>query len=435
LRKVIQMEKEKDKKSPPERSEKKPEKLKKPDKREVIGGYTRAEYDAALRELDPEEKDFFDRADYTETQSTVGAIIKALVYIIAIITISVALAVFAISCANDIFAFVKEEKTVEVVIPDYATTEELSEILAEAGAINYPWLFRFYCSLKDVDTNPAYNFVGGTYTVATNMNYDTLMLSFVEKMTLTTVRITFPEGSTVDEIMKIFEANGCSSREKFIECMETYDFGAEYEFLKDIDTTDRYYLLEGYLYPDTYDFYTGRSPEYYLCRLLDQFSKVFRQSGFFKAAEESEYTLDEILTIASIIEKEAYQLNDFDIVSSVIHNRLGDPETFPNLECDSTIVYALSCEAGERVTEITGEDLNLDNPYNSYRNEGLTPGPICNPSYNSIACAFDPADTEVEYFYFVSDKYGMMYYATTLKEHEDNIAAIKKAEADAEQEQ
>lgn len=428
------MEKEKDKNIPSENEEKKPQKPKKPGKNEVIGGYTRKQYEDALRELDPEEKDFFDRSDYTETQSTVSAVIKALIYIIAIVTVAVAIAVFAISCANDIFAFVKEEKTVEVVIPEYVTTEELSEILGDAGAINYPWLFRFYCSLKNVDTNPVYKFVAGTYTVSTNMNYDTLMLSFIEKMTLTTVRITFPEGSTVDEIIALFEANGCSTREKFLECMKTYDFGAEYEFLKDIDMTDRYYLLEGYLYPDTYDFYTGRSPEYYLCRLLDQFNKIFRQSGFFKMVEESEYSLDQIMIIASIIEKEAYHQNDFDIVSSVIHNRLKDPVTFPYLECDSTVVYALSCEAGQRVTDITGEDLKLDNPYNSYLKEGLTPGPICNPSFNSIACAFEPAQTEKVYYYFVSDSYGVMYYATTLEEHENNIAEIKKAEAQAEAE-
>ncbi|MBQ2241425.1 MAG: endolytic transglycosylase MltG, partial [Clostridia bacterium] len=154
-----------------------------------------------------------------------------------------------------------------------------------------------------------------------------------------------------------------------------------------------------------------------------------RQSKFFEAAEESEYTIDELLTIASIIEKEAYQVNDFDMVSSVIHNRLKDPATFPNLECDSTIVYALSCIAGKRVTDITLEDLELDNPYNSYKEEGLPPGPICSPSYNSIACAFDPADADKDYYYFVSDKYGVMYYATTLKDHEKNIADIKKAEA------
>lgn len=412
----------------PEKTPKK-KRLKRPNRKELIGGYTRAQYAAALRELDPEEKDFFDRADYTETQSSVSAVIKALVYIIAIITVSVALAVFAISCANDVFAFVKEEKTVEVVIPDYVTSDELADILGEAGAINYPWLFRLYCNLKDVDTSPAYKFQSGSYTISTAMNYDTLMLSFVETLTLTTVRITFPEGATVDEMIALFEANGCSDREEFLECMKTYDFGAEYDFLRDIDMTDRYYLLEGYLYPDTYDFYTGRKPEYYLCRLLDQFAKVFRQSKFFEAAEETGYTIDQLLTIASIIEKEAYHQNDFDVVSSVIHNRLLDPDTFPKLECDSTIVYALSCEAGRRVTDITLDDLNMDNPYNSYIEEGLPPGPICNPSYNSIACAFDPADTEEKYYYFVSDKYGVMYYATTLKDHNANIDAIKKAEA------
>ncbi len=425
------MEKKKNTKEPVEKPEKEDKKQEKPDKKEVIGGYTREEYEAALTELDPEEKDFFGREDYTETQSTVSAVIKALVYIVAIITVSAAIAIFALSCANDLFAFVKEEKTVEVVIPEYATTDEIADILAEAGAINYPWLFRFYCDLKGVDTNDFYKFAAGTYTVATNMNYDTLLLSFVEVFTLNSVRITFPEGSTVDEVMALFEANGCSTREAFIECMENYDFTVEYEFLKGIDATNRYYLLEGYLYPDTYDFYTGRSPEYYLCRLLDQFEKVFKQSGFFKAVDKSGYTLDQLMIIASIIEKEAYLPNDFDMVSAVIHNRLKDPDKFPYLECDSTIVYALSCEAGKRVTDITGEDLKWDNPYNSYLKASFTPGPICNPSYNAIACAFDPADPEDSadpYYYFVSDKYGNMYWASTLEDHEKNIQTIKENE-------
>lgn len=412
----------------------KAKKFKKPDKKEVIGGYTREQYAAALTDLDAEEKDYFGLDDYTETQSTIGAVIKAIIYIIAIITVSVALSVFAISGANDVFAFVKEERTVEVVIPEYVTTDELSEILGDAGAINFPWLFRLYCDVKNVDENPAYKFQSGNYTISTAMNYDTLLISFIETLTLTTVRITFPEGATVDEIIALFEANDCSTREEFLECMETYDFTVNYDFLRDIDMTGRYYLLEGYLYPDTYDFYTGRSPDYYLCRLLDQFAKVFKQSKFFEAAEETGYTVDQLLTIASIIEKEAYQQNDFDIVSSVIHNRLADPETFPNLECDSTIVYALSCEAGKRVTDITLEDLEIENPYNTYKEEGLPPGPICSPSYNSIACAFDPADTEEAYYYFVSDRYGVMYYATTLADHEANIAAINKAQADAENE-
>lgn len=408
---------------------KKKKNTKKPDKKEVIGGYTRAEYDEALRQLDEEEKDFFSHDDFTETQSTVLAIVKALVYVIFIITVSTALAVFAVSCANDIFSFVKEEKEVEVVIPENVTTDELADILADAGAINYPWLFRFYCDIKDVDSNEVYTFIPGTYTIKTNLNYDTLMLSFIETVTLRTVRITFPEGATVDEIMALFEKNGCSTREAFIECMNTYDFAAEYEFLKGVDTTDRYYLLEGYLYPDTYDFYVGRSPEYYLDKLLSQFNKVCKRAGFFEAAEETGYTFDQMLTIASIIEKEAYMQNDFDIVSSVIHNRLSKPTTFPKLECDSTIIYFLSCEAGYRVTDITADDQAIDNPYNSYLKQGLPPGPICNPSYNSIACAFDPAETDKPYYYFVSNKYGEMFYATTLAQHEANIAAIKKAEA------
>ncbi len=402
---------------------------KKPNKKEVIGGYTRSEYDAALRELDSEEQDFFNHADYTETQSTVTAVIKALVYIVAVITISAALAIFAVTCANDIFAFVKEENTVEVTIPEYVTTDELSVILGDAGAINYPWLFRFYCDLKGVDESEVYKFAAGTYTITTNLNYDTLMLSFVERISLTSVRITFPEGATVDEFMALFEKNGCSNRDAFIECMKTYDFAAEYDFLKDIDMTGRYYLLEGYLYPDTYDFYTGRAPEYYLKKLLDQFEKVFKRSGFFEAAKNTGYTLDQLLTIASIIEKEAYQQNDYDLVSSVLHNRLQNSAQFPTLGCDSTIIYFLSCEAGKRVTDITINDTKIDNPFNSYIKPGLPPGAICNPSYNSIACAFEPAQTDKPYYFFASDKYGVMYYATTLDEHEKNIETIKKVDS------
>ena len=85
------------------------------------------------------------------------------------------------------------------------------------------------------------------------------------------------------------------------------------------------------------------------------------------------------------------------------------------------------------MTDITLDDLEMDNPYNSYQKDGLPPGPICNPSYNSIACAFDPADTDEKYYYFVSDKYGTMYYATTLKDHNANIEAIKKSESDENQ--
>lgn len=407
-------------------------KAKKGDREKRIGGYTKAEYRAAVDELVPEEEDFFGRNTLTETQSTVLAIIKALVYIILIVTVSVALAVFALSCANDIFAFVKEEVVAEVTIPDYATTDEISEILGDAGVIEFPWLFRFYADLKGVDSNDYYDFVGGTYTVKSTMNYDSLMFSFIASSTLETVRITFPEGSTVNEVIDIFVANGCGTKAGFIETMKNYDFAADYEFLAGVDMTNRYYLLEGYLYPDTYDFYVGKDEVYYLCRLLDQFKKVCNDAELISVSEELGITLDELLIIASIVEKEAYYRNDIDKVSAVIWNRLNTPEIYPNLECDSTIVYELSHIKGERVTELTAADLLLDIPYNSYLKPGYTPSPICNPGYDSIACAIDPAepeDGEEPYYYFVSDKTGTMYYATTLAEHEANIQKIKDMES------
>ena len=395
--------------------------------RKKVTEYTEKDYDKAIKDLDrevAEESDFFGKKSFTETASTVTAVIKAVVYIAFIVVAAAALSYLALTSLNDIFAFVKEDREVEVTIPEYVTSSEMSEILGDAGVIEHPWLFRLYAKMKHVDENSkVYNFEAGTYTVSSSMNYDELFLSFVKRSKVTTVRITVPEGYTVDDIINLFLAQDIGTKEGWIDAVNNHDFGDEFPFIADIpERAGRYYRLEGYLFPDTYDFYTGQPEYYYLRRMLVRFDEIFTDT-LRKKCEELGYSIDEMLTVASIVEKEAYFANDYPICSSVIWNRLKKSATYPNLECDSTVVYALSHAAGKRITELKAGDLQYDDPYNTYKYAGLTPSPICNPSYNTIICAIYPETTD--YYFFVTDAESKLLPAKTLAEHNANVAKVK----------
>lgn len=391
-----------------------------------LSGYTPSDYEKALTDLDEEKSDdFFGSKSYTENASTVSAILKAIIYIAFIIVVSGALAYFILTSLNDVFAFVKDDRSAEVTIPEYATSADIAEALAEKEIINHPWLFKLYSKLKKVDSEGSrYDFVAGTYTVSANMNYDELLIAFVKKSVITTVRVTIPEGYTVDDIINLFLEKGIGTREGWVDAINNHDFGEDFEFISKIPEKEgRYYRLEGYLFPDTYEFYTGEPEYYYLRRMLVRFKSVV-SGDIEKAIEDLGYTLDDVLTIASIIEKEAYYASDYGVCSSVIWNRLKSPSTFPYLECDSTIIYALSHEKGSRVTELKTADLQLDDRYNSYKYGGLPPSPICNPSYTTIICAIEPETTK--YYFFATDANHFLVPAQTRAEHNANAERIRK---------
>ena len=134
--------------------------------------------------------------------------------------------------------------------------------------------------------------------------------------------------------------------------------------------------------------------------------------------------MDQIITIASMIERETKIHNEYEIVSSVFHNRLNSRAKYPNLESDATVVYAIQIATGERVGELSTEDLNIDNRYNTYRYEGLPPGSISNPGYEAIASALYPESTK--YYYFVSSLEGETFFATSYSQHQANIEKVKK---------
>lgn len=373
--------------------------------------------------------------DESEGGNAILSVIKAITYIVAVIVVSVFLAVFIVLVGNDVYAFVKSDTVVEVTIPEYATLNDISVILHENGVIEYPTIFKIYANLQEKDNETedgqlkeSEKFLAGTYAVTPMMNYDELLAAFKPKKPTGTSRITIPEGYTTDQIIDLFVSKGIGTREGYVDVINNYDF--DYWFIDELEENGwkggRYYRLDGYLFPDTYEFYNASSEEVVIGKLLKRFNQVF-VSDYAQKAKDLGYTVDELLTLASMIEKEGGTQSDFFNISSVFNNRLKNPGAYPYLESDATIVYAIEHETGEHITP-TKEHTAYETPYNTYTNAGLPPGPIANPSASAIRAALYPADTEYYYFYSVSSS--VTLYAKTYPEHLENIQRGEGGTAD-----
>ena len=353
-----------------------------------------------------------------KTASSIYSAVMAVIYIVFVLIISGVCSFFAVSIANDVFAFQKKEVTAEISLGNYVTVNELATLLGDEGIIKYPTIFRYYAQLKE-ETD---GFLPGKYEVASNMNYDAL-LAFFQKQTVEReiITLTIPEGYTIDEIIDLFISNGMGTEEGFVDAIQNGDF-SDYRFIQLLDekklSPDRKYRLEGYLFPDTYEFFKDWSETRIIRTLLDGFEARFSDE-YYDAVEKSKMSLDDYIIIASMIQAEAKYSTDFELVSSVFHNRLAKPNIYPYLESDATIQYAFATHKNE----ITPDDLKIDHPYNTYLRPGLTPGAVCNPGATAILTALQPAETN--YYFFISRANGEMLYASTLTEHNKNIEEIK----------
>ena len=380
-----------------------------------------------LLEKEEKKKDKNDRKIKTDelgveyevkTASSVYSAVMAVVYIVFVLIISGVCSFFVVSVANDVFAFQKKEVTAEISLGNYVTVSELAKLLGDEGIVKYPTVFKYYAQLRE-ETD---GFEPGKYEVASNMNYDAL-LAFFKKQSAERqiITLTIPEGFTVDEIIDLFVSNGMGTEEGFADAIQNGDF-SDYKFIKLLDekklSPDRKYRLEGYLFPDTYEFFKDWSETRIIMTLLDGFEARFNEE-YYEVIEKSKFSLDDYIIIASMIQAEAKYSTDFELVSSVFHNRLAKPSSYPYLESDATIQYAFATHKNE----ITPDDLKIDHPYNTYLRPGLTPGAVCNPGATAILTALQPAETN--YYYFVSRANGEMLYATTLAEHNKNIKEIQ----------
>lgn len=340
---------------------------------------------------------------------------KRVIWISAITAMLLSFAVMLI--ANDAFALVVTDQTETVRIPEGADADAVSDILKEKGLIRFPVAYRIYAKLRSFGED----YLAGEFSLNTAMGYDELRYALSPKKGVRTQKkVTIPEGLTTDEIIEIFVSMGIGTKEGFVKAIaEGGNFG--YDFLDEIPSeAERTYRLDGYLFPDTYFVYADSSETEILAKLLSGFDQKFDGALRAEAAARG-YSVDEVLRIASIVEREAYYRSDMPRIASVFLNRLKS-RAFPYLESDATVKYIklLSGDTGAP----TAADIDaLENPYNTYKTKGLPPGAICSPGYDAILSVIRPAETD--YYYFVSAKDKTTVFSKTYAEHLKAVAALK----------
>lgn len=239
------------------------------------------------------------------------------------------------------------------------------------------------------------------------------------------VSVTIPEGYTIDQIFDRLEKNEICSAAALYKTIDTIDFSSEYDFLKTIENPEqRYHTLEGYFFPATYEFEQGADPATVIREFLNAFQKRWTED-YAKQAEAISMTTDEVIRLASIIEKEGNSPEQFGLVSSVLHNRLNRSGVYPTLGCDSTKDYVKNTigKREQSTTKLSAYYMI----YNTYECEGLPAGAICNPGKDAIEAALKPETTQ--YYFFRHDKKGQIYMAQTKAQHDANGLKVEAENA------
>lgn len=339
----------------------------------------------------------------------------ASLYFIFIFGISVCLALVLIFSANDVLALVKPDTAIEVVIAEDTTVKQVSKQLDESGVINYGILFRLFNAVKgDGETIVS----AGTYTLNPTMDYSQILRALTKTTSTTSVKVTIPEGYNLSQIRQTLLENHVTSPALLDNALNTYPF--KHSFLKD-QKPPMANWLEGYLFPDTYEFIQdSKQPVHEVVNvMLNNFAKKYDKQ-IQEGAEALGLSTHEVVTIASLIEREAKASDEFAKISGVIHNRLKNKEKFPYLQIDAALQYAVGHN-----NPLTDADKQLDSPYNLYLHEGLPPGPICNPGYNALYAATHPEDHG--YYYYVAMPDGTHLFAKSNSQHNKNRAKADRA--------
>lgn len=353
------------------------------------------------------------------------------VWVALTILIGVTLGRIVWVCASEILAFGREDKVVTITVYDTDTIDDITQKLVRNELIHYPGLFKLYANfaVDDGDIKP------GNWDLNTKYDYHALVKMMSPSSSRDVVKVTIPEGYSCRQIFALLQENKVCT----VQDIESYAASGElndYWFLDGVARGDRY-CLEGFLFPDTYEFYQNDTPKSVLNKMLSNFDHHFdkqmrgkiqtlnnhltdlmRRDGKTQDYIDSHlFTVRDVVNVASMIEKETASAEEGYTIASVIYNRLfcwhGNPAY---LNIDATIIYALNGK-----NDLTAEDLRVDSPYNTYTNVGLTPGPISNPGLSSLKAALEPADTN--YYYYVLDPTaGTHVFATTQEEHDANRA-------------
>ena len=327
--------------------------------------------------------------------------VGGLLYAGFVICISLVLATLLWMAAVDVLGFGASDEQVNVSVHAGFTIDDITEMLYDAELIRYKFLFRLYADYSKADEK----ITPGAYVLNKNFDYRALIQGMTARAGIRVeTTVVIPEGFTLAQIFRLLEDYGvCPANELWVTA--TYhDFN--YHFL-DKETRGERLRLEGFLFPETYNFYLNSTPTQVISRLLREFDRRFTEEYVERAADMG-YSVRDIINVAAMIEREAGSDEERPRIAAVIYNRLNSRD-FPRLEIDATIHYA-----------IAGTDrpfsTNLDHPYNTYLHDGLPPGPIANPGMTSIRAALYPETTN-EYFYALNRE-GTHNFFRTFAQHQ-----------------
>ena len=330
-----------------------------------------------------------------------------LIYFAFVVSISIILACVGWMAASDVLALNKEPVTATVTLDkaefkdvtiSYTDAEGnakersghqvsvgyVAKQLKDAGIIKYKGLFELYCSVSHAKTK----IDPGTYELSTNYDYRALVKKMqVGSGAMVTTKVTIPEGYTMEQIFQKLEDENVCSYDDLMDAAANYSYN--YSFIDQSMQGDAK-RLEGFLFPDTYEFYQGMQASSAINKFLENFHDRLT-AEMLEKADERGMTMQEVVTVASMIEKEAANDDERAMIAAVIYNRI---EAGMPLQIDSTIMYVLP----EHKDVLTVEDTKIDSPYNTYQNKGLPPTPIANPGLASIKAALSPASTQALYY-------------------------------------
>ena len=305
-------------------------------------------------------------------------------------------------------ADVVTEQDIELTIADGSSTSLIGTQLANSGLVRNTRGFSLFSKFYEVDNQfkaGTYAFPAGKWSLAAICD----MLVEGGYSSSDEVRVTIREGLTVRETIDVLVEAGLGSVDAYYAYIQNADF-SDYGFIPEAaDVIEPANRLEGFLFPDTYMIAEDATEQEIIDMLLNQFVKVWTENDFDAAIADSGYTLYQVVTMASLVEKEAQVAEDRPLIAGVFYKRLA---INMNLESCATVQFIL----GEPKYPLLYEDLEVENPYNTYKNPGLPPGPIAAPGLASLEAAVHP--TESDYLYFRARTDGSHRFSTTLEEHE-----------------
>lgn len=314
-------------------------------------------------------------------------------------------------------------KKVEVKIPIGSSNKQIGDILEKNNIIKSGIVFDYY-----VKTNKVGNFKAGYYQLSPSMTLDEIAKKLQQggqSNPHSNGTILIKEGASIDQVADVVQKNTKFKKQDFLKLMNDANFLNELKnkypqlLSSAVDAKDTKYKLEGYLYPATYT--VGKHDN--LKAVVEQMvaKTNMEMKPYFDKISKSKYSVQQVLTLASLVEKEYGSADDRGKIAGVFENRL---EQDMSLQSDVAIHYALN----NSKSTVSYDDLEVDSPYNLYKNKGLGPGPFNNPSIDSVKAVLNPVDKDKGYLYFVANiKTKKVYFSKTYAEHQKNVKKLQKA--------